>query len=250
MYLYFFFFSFRWFIRAIKCFYKNYETCWFIVYFPSKKIIINRLFDTLTHVRQKVTRKACFVAKYCNQSGLHGPHPQDTSASSNSVWRLFDLSSGTISLPFSVPPIPLCSFPFDIKPLLLCCCWQVSPFPFAIFGGMIASASTLPFDRICMFSPAIIPACFSVSTMHWSLSRLFLRHYNKNLARMWTLQVTACNVKKKKKQKLEIDKIRKKADGGLKVSRSRVIRVTSLEMQWQLWHIKREILRHLRPRRD
>ena len=104
---------------------------------------------------QKVARKACFVAKYCSQCGLHGPQPHDTSASSNSVWRLLDFSSDMISFPFSVAEIS-CSFPFGIEPLLLCCFPQISPFPFAIFGGIIVNASTFPFARIWVSSPAIV----------------------------------------------------------------------------------------------
>lgn len=126
---------------------------------------------------QKVTRKACFVAKYWSQCGLHGPQPQDTSASSNSVWRLLDFSSDIINFPFSAAPIS-CNFPFGIEPLLLCCFPQISPLPFAIFGGIIVSASTFPFARIWVSSPAIIsygdqstfrscPLLFRLSTLSY-----------------------------------------------------------------------------------
>lgn len=125
---------------------------------------------------QKVTKNACFVAKYWSQWGLQGPHPQDTSASSNSVWRLLDFSSDMINLPFSTPLIS-CNFPFGIEPLLLCCLPQINPFPFAIFGGIIVSASTFPFARIWVSSPAIISfdliPLFSIS---FSFSSFTLSH--------------------------------------------------------------------------
>lgn len=117
---------------------------------------------------QNVTRKACFVAKNCIQCGLHGPQPQEMSGSSNSVWRLFDLSSWAISLPFSPTPISWI-LPFCMDPLLLCCCClHNKPLPFVNFDGMMARTwplpLLLPFPKIWVpSSPAIVFDCYDRS---------------------------------------------------------------------------------------